>query len=412
MALWTHRDFRLLWAGDTVSQFGSAIGRIVLPLLAVTVLAATPWQMGVLSAAGTAAFLLIGLPAGVWVDRVRRKPVMVAADLLRAGLMLSVPLAWWLGVLTLAQLVVVALLVGVCTVFFDIAYQSYLPSLIGRPHLVEGNSKLQASQSVAEVSGPALAGGIAQTIGAANGVLLTGLGYLGSALFLWRIKSVEPEPRSGEGRNLRADIVEGLRFVFDNRSLRAIVSCTGTSNFFSGAEAAVVILFLVRDLGLSEGVLGLLLSAGGVGGVLGALTANWWNGRIGQTRLIWLALLLTQPFGLLLPATSADAWRIGLAMLGLAVAAYGIIVYNVSQVSYRQTLCPDHLLGRMNASVRFLVWGTVPLGGLVGGLLGGWIGVHTTLWIAMAGQVLAVLWVVLSPLRTSRDRTTTVSDHG
>jgi MFS family permease len=411
MSLWTHRDFRLLWAGDTISQFGSSIGQTVLPLLAATTLAATPWEMGVLSAAGTAAFLLIGLPAGVWVDRVRRRPLMVVTDLTRAALLLSVPIAWWLGVLTLAQLVVVALLVGVATVFFDIAYQSYLPSLIGRPHLVEGNSKLQASQSVAGVSGPAAAGGIAQAVGAANGVLLTGLGYLGSALFLWRIKTVEPPPQPHEGRKLRTDIAEGLRFVFDNRSLRAIVSCTGTSNFFSGVEMAVVILFLVRDVGLSEGLVGVLLSAGGIGGVLGAVTADWWTRRLGQTRVIWLSLLLTQPFGLLLPLT-ANGWRVGLAMLGMAVAAYGVILYNVSQVSFRQTVCPDHLLGRMNASVRFLVWGTIPLGGLVGGVLGGWVGVHAALWIAMAGQVLAVTWVLFSPLRTTRDAATTVSDHG
>ncbi|HEX6342682.1 MFS transporter [Umezawaea sp.] len=411
MALWTHRDFRLLWAGDTVSQFGSSIGRTVLPLLAATTLAATPWEMGVLSAAGTAAFLLIGLPAGVWVDRVRRRPLMITTDVARAALLLSVPFAWWLGVLTLAQLVLVALLVGVCTVFFDIAYQSYLPSLIGREHLVEGNSKLQASQSVADVSGPALAGGVAQVIGAANGVLATGLGYLGSALFLWRIGGVEPPPEPHGGRTLRTDIVEGLRFVFDNRSLRAIVGCTGTSNFFSGLEMAVLILFLVRDVGLSEGLVGLLLSAGGIGGVLGAVTANWWNRRLGQVRLIWLSLLVTQPFGLVLPLTAND-WRVGLAMLGMAVAGYGVIIYNVSQVTYRQTVCPDRLLGRMNASVRFLVWGTIPLGGLVGGVLGGWLGVHTTLWIAMTGQVLAVTWVLLSPLRTSRDEAATVSDHG
>ncbi|MEO6091224.1 MAG: MFS transporter [Umezawaea sp.] len=411
MALWTHRDFRLLWAGDTVSQFGSSIERTVLPLLAATTLAASPWEMGLLSAAGTAAFLLIGLPAGVWADRMRRRPLMITTDLLRAGLLLSVPLAWWFGVLTLAQLVAVALLVGVCTVFFDVAYQSYLPSLIGREHLVEGNSKLQASQSVAEVSGPALAGGIAQGIGAANGVLATGIGYLSSALFLWRIKTVEPAPRSHEGRKLRTDIAEGLRFVFDNKSLRAIVSCTGTSNFFSGFEMAVVILFLVREVGLSEGVVGLLLSAGGVGGVLGALTANWWIQRLGQTRTIWLAMLFTQPFGLLLPLTAND-WRVGLSMAGMAVAAYGVIIYNVSQVSFRQTLCPDHLLGRMNASIRFLVWGTIPLGGLVGGVLGGWAGLRTTLWIAMIGQVLAVAWVLFSPLRTTRDQATTVSEHG
>ncbi|MFD9741147.1 MFS transporter [Umezawaea sp. NPDC059074] len=411
MALWTHRDFRLLWVGDTVSQFGSSIGRTVLPLLAATTLAASPWEMGVLSAAGTAAFLLIGLPAGVWVDRVRRRPLMISTDLLRAGLMLSVPLAWWLGVLTLAQLVVVALLVGVCTVFFDVAYQSYLPSLIGREHLVEGNSKLQASQSVADVSGPALAGGVAQAIGAANGVLATGIGYLGSALFLWRIKGVEPPPRPHGGNSLRTDIAEGLRFVIGNRSLRAIVGCTGTSNLFAGLEMAVLILFLIRDIGLSEGVVGVLLSAGGVGGVLGAVSANWWNRRLGQTRVIWLSMLVTQPFGLLLPLV-ADGWRVGLAMLGVAIAACGATVYNVSQVSFRQTVCPDHLLGRMNASIRFLVWGTIPLGGLVGGVLGGWVGLRTTLWIGMTGQVLAVLWVLLSPLRTTRDRAATVSDHG
>ncbi|WNV83619.1 MFS transporter [Umezawaea sp. Da 62-37] len=411
MALWTHRDFRLLWIGDTASQFGSSIGRTVLPLLAATTLAATPWEMGVLGAAGTAAFLLIGLPAGVWADRMRRRPLMITADLLRAGLLLSVPIAWWLDVLTLAQLVVVALLVGVCTVFFDIAYQSYLPSLVGREHLVEGNSRLQASQSVADVSGPALAGGVAQSIGAANGVLATGLGYLGSALFLWRIRGVEPAPRPHGGRKLRTDIAEGLRFVVDNRSLRAIAGCTGTSNFFAGFEAAVVILFLVREVGLAEGVVGLLLSAGGVGGVLGALTANRWNRRLGQTRVIWLSMLFTQPFGLLLPLTAND-WRVGLAMAGMAIAVYGATVYNVSQVSFRQTLCPDHLLGRMNASIRFLVWGTIPLGGLVGGVLGGWAGLRATLWIAMVGQVLAVGWVLLSPLRTTGAPAATVPDHG
>jgi predicted MFS family arabinose efflux permease len=400
VSLWSHRDFRLLWAGDTVSQFGSAIGQTVLPLLAAGTLAATPLQMGVLSAANTAAFLLIGLPAGVWVDRMRRRPLMLSMDLVRAAVLLSVPLAWWAGLLTLAHLVVVALLIGVCTVFFDIAYQSYLPSLVGRTQLVEGNSKLQASQSVAQVSGPAAAGGIAQLLGAANGVLLTGLGYLGSALFLWRIKAVEAPPRSTGGVSLRAQIAEGLRFVFGNPSLRAIVACTGTSNFFSGMLGAVLVLFLVRDLNLADGVVGLVLSAAGAGGVLGAVTAHRWNVRFGQTRTIWLSMVVTQPFGLLLPLAASD-WRVGFVVLAEGAVAYGSIVYNVAQVSYRQALCPDHLLGRMNASVRFVVWGTIPLGGLVGGLLGGWTSVPTTLWVAVIGQLAAVGWVLFSPLRNA-----------
>jgi MFS family permease len=397
--LWSHRDFRLLWAGDTISQFGSTIGRTVLPLLAVGALAATPFEMGVLSAAGTAAFLLIGLPAGVWVDRLRRRPVMLVADLTRAVLLLSVPVAWWLGVLTLPHLVVVALLVGAATVMFDIAYQSYLPALVGREQLVEGNSKLEASRAVAEVSGPAVAGGVAQAVGAAVGVLATAVGYVASALFLLRIRTEEPPPRVPDKRGLAHEIAEGLRFVFGHRSLRAIVGCTGTANLFGGMTMAVLVLFLVRDLGLSEGVVGLVLSSAGIGGVLGALTVNRWNARFGQTTVIWLSALVTWPLGLLVPLGAAD-WRIAFLVVGEAGVAYGATVYNIAQVSYRQSICPDHLLGRMNASIRFVVWGSMPVGGLVGGVLGGGIGVTATLWVAMTGQALSVLWVILSPLRS------------
>ncbi|RKT53348.1 MFS transporter [Saccharothrix australiensis] len=398
MSLWLHRDFRLLWAGDTVSQFGSTIGQTVLPLLAAGALAATPWQMGLLTAANSAAFLLIGLPAGVWVDRMRRRPVMLAADAVRAALMLSIPLAWWLGTLTFAHLVVVALLVGAATVLFDVAYQSYLPALVGRDQLVEGNSKLTASHSVAHVSGPAAAGGVAQAVGAANGVLATGLGYLWSALFLLRIRAVEPEsPAAADRPGLRSEIAEGLRFVFADRSLRAIVCTTGTANFFDAVGTAVMVLFLSRALGLSDGVIGLLFSAAGVGGVLGALTASRWNRRFGL-RAVWLSLLVTQPFGLLLPFAGAD-WRLALVVVADLALAYGATVYNIVQVSYRQAICPDHLLGRMNASVRFVVWGALPLGGLVGGLLGEQVGIMTALWVAMVGRVLAAGWVLCSPLR-------------
>jgi MFS family permease len=404
VSLWSHRDFRLLWAGDTVSQFGSTIGRTVLPLLAVGALAATPFEMGVLSAASTAAFLLIGLPAGVWVDRLSRRPVMLVADFTRAVLLLSVPVAWWLDVLTLAHLIVVALLVGAATVMFDIAYQSYLPALVGREQLVEGNSKLEASRAVAEVSGPAAAGGVAQAVGAAVGVLATAAGYLVSALFLLRIRTVEPPPRQPDKPGLVREIGEGLRFVFGNRSLRAIVGCTGTANFFGGMAGAVLVLFLVRELGLSEGVVGLVLSSAGIGGVLGALTVPRWTARFGQTKVIWLSGLVTWPLGALVPLGAAD-WRIVFVVVGEAAVAYGATVYNIAQVSYRQSLCPDHLLGRMNASIRFVVWGAMPLGALVGGVLGGGIGVTATLAVGMVCQAGAVLWVVLSPLR-SRDAVT------
>ncbi|MDX8029605.1 MFS transporter [Lentzea sp. BCCO 10_0856] len=413
MALWGHPDFRRLWVGDTISQFGANVGMTVIPLLAVGVLNATPFEMGLLAAASTIAFLLIGLPAGVWVDRMRRKPLMIAMDVARAALMLSVPAAWWLGLLDLPQLIIVSLAVGVCTVFFDVAYQSYLPSLVGRGQLVEGNSKLQASLSVAEVSGPAIGGYAAQFLGAANGVLATGLGYLSSAFFLVRIKTAEPAPERHPDPHLRREIMEGLRFVFGNVTLRMIVACTGTSNFFHGIQNAVMVLFLLQTVGLSEGTAGLVLSAGGVGGVLGAAFAHRIGLLVGQARMIWLIPLLTWPFTLALPFVS-DGWGLVLPMACLAVSVFGIVVYNVGQVSYRQAICPDHLLGRMNASIRWVVWGATPLGALLGGALGSWIGIVPTMWVSVIGSVAGMVWLLLSPLRSMRDlpATSSVEAHG
>ena len=401
-SLWRHRDFRLLWAGDTISQFGTAISQVAIPLLAATVLAATPFEMGLLTAAESAAFLFIGLPAGVWVDRLRRRPLMVRADLGRAVLLATIPTAWWLGVLTLAQVVVVALLVGVLTVFFDVAYQSYLPTLVGRDKLVEGNAKLQASQSVSIVSGPALAGGLVQALSAAGAVLLDAVSYLVSALGLARIRTQEAEPERSTESNLRVEIAEGLRFVLGNPLLRAITGCTGTSNFFSSMNTAIGVVFLVRTIGLSAGFVGLVMTAFGIGGIVGALSGSWWQKHVGQARSIWLAMVVTQPFTLLMPLAE-PGWRVACYVLGGVMFGYGATVYNVAQVSFRQAICPDRLLGRMNASIRFLVWGTMPLGGLVGGLLAEWIGLRGTLWVSAVGGICSIFWVLLSPLRKLRD---------
>jgi MFS family permease len=406
MSLWAHRDFRQLWAGDTLSQFGASIGQFAIPALAVTQLAATPFQVGALSAAETAAFLLVGLPAGVWVDRLRRRPLMLRADLCRFLLLLTIPVAWWLHALTIAQLIVVALLVGLLTVFFDVAYQSYLPSLVGREHIVEGNAKLQISQSAAQVSGPALAGLLVQFIGAATSVLGTALGFLSSALFLLRIRAAEPDPVRSERRSMRSEIAEGLRFVLHQPTLRAITFCTGTSNLFSSISGAAMLLFLIRQLGLSTGLAGLLMTAGGVGALLGGLTATWWSRTFGQARTIWLSLLVIVPFEILMPL-SQPGWAVSLFAVASLAFGFGAVVYNVAQVSYRQAICPDHLLGRMNASVRFIVWGTMPIGGLIGGGLATWLTPRGALWIGTIGGALAVLWLLASPLRTMRDLPTT-----
>lgn len=400
--LWFHPDFRRLWASDTVSQTGNFVGQTVIPLLAATVLAATPFQMGLLTAAENAAFLLIGLPAGVWVDRMRRRPLMLRADFARAALLLTVPIAWWTGVLTLTQLLVVALLVSAGTVFFDVSYQSYLPSLVGREHLLEGNTKLQASQSTAQVVGPGLGGGLAQLAGAANAVLATGLGYLVSGLFLLRIKTREPEPEPHDGTPLRTQIAEGLRFVFRNPTLRPITLCTGTANLANTVFQAMLILFLTRQLGLGSAAVGTMFTIMGVGGVAGALAAGWCTRRIGQARAIWLVPVLTWPFQLLVPL-AAPGWRVALVPAGMAVMSFGVIVYNVAQVSYRQVICPDRLLGRMNATIRFVVWGTMPIGGLIGGGLGEWLGVRGTLWAGATTMVVPIALLVCSPLRRMRD---------
>jgi MFS family permease len=401
-SLFRHADFRRLWAGDTASQFGTFVGNTAVPLLAAVTLAATPFEMGLLTAAETLAFLLLGLPAGVWVDRLSRRRVMLTADFTRAALLLSVPIAWWAGVLTLAQLLVVVLFVGVATVFFDIAYQSYLPSLVGREHLLEGNAKLQAVQSTAQIAGPSAAGVLVQLISAANTVLVTGLGYLTSALFLLRIRTKEPEPDRGGHAPLLPQIAEGLRFVFSDKPLRATVGTTATANFFGGAFTAVYVLFLTRTVGLAPAAVGVLLAVGGAGGILGAVCSGALTRRIGQARAIWLVPLCTLPGHLLLPL-AAPGWRLGLAGFGAALGWCGIIIYNVASVSYRQAICPDRLLGRMNASVRFVVWGVIPLGGLLGGGLGEGLGLRGALWVAVTGEVAAVLWVVCSPLRRMRD---------
>ncbi|WP_290058946.1 MFS transporter [Amycolatopsis solani] len=401
-SLFRHADFRRLWAADTASQFGTAVGYTAIPLLAAVTLAATPFEMGLLTAAETVAFLLIGLPAGVWVDRLRRRRVMLTADFARFALLLTVPLAWWAGVLTLAQLLVVVLLVGVATVFFDIAYQSYLPSLVGRERLLEGNAKLQAVQSVAHIAGPSGAGVLVQLAGAASTVLITAFGYLTSALCLLRIRAVEPEPEPAGHARLLPRIAEGLRFVFSDKPLRASVACTATANLFNGAFTAVQVLFLTRTVGLSPAVVGVVLAMGGAGGITGAIASGALTRRIGQARAIWLVPLLTWPAHLLVPP-AAPGWRLVLAAAGSVVFGFGVIVYNVASVSYRQAICPDRLLGRMNASARFVVWGTIPLGGLLGGALGEGLGLRGAIWIAVAGEAAAALWVVCSPLRHMRD---------
>ncbi len=400
--LWQHRDFRQLWAAETVSQIGTQVTQLALPVVAVTYLAASPLQMGYLTALETVAFLVIGLPAGAWVDRWRRKRVLVTADVVRAVTLASLPIAYLTGVLTLGQLFVVAAVTGAATVFFDVAYQSYLPSLVHRDQIVDGNGKLEASRAVAQVAGPGAAGVLLRVVGAPLLIALDAVSFLLSALFIGAIRQPDRVPDRSTRRRLRTEIGEGLSFVVRHPLLRRIVACTGTSNLFSMITTTLLVLFALRELDLSETDLGFVLSAGAVGGLLGAVTAARFARRVGEGRAIPLSVLVALPFAALTPLAALGA-PVPLLVLSQFGFSWVVVVYNVTQVSFRQRLCPPQLLGRMNASVRFLVFGTMPLGGLLGGALGTWLGVVPTLWIAVGGQALAAAWVTLSPLLGLRD---------
>ncbi|NKY10953.1 MFS transporter [Cellulomonas hominis] len=399
-----HPDFRRLWVGDAFGQLGAQLTGIALPVLAVRDLGASEWEMGLLTAAETAAFLVIGLPTGAWVDRMRKRRVLIAADLVRAVTLAVVVLLALTGHASMPVLYAGALVLSVATVFFDVAHQSYVPGLVGLEHIGEGNAKLQATQSVAQVAAPALGGALLRVVAAPLVIAVNAVTYLVSALAVGRIRQVEALPPAEHRRPLTEEIAEGLRFVVHQPLLRRIVACTAIGNLFGAMSGALMVLYALRDLGLDEAAYGTVLSASAIGGLLGALASDRLVRWIGEGRIIPLAALGFAPGALLTPLAAVlplppQATLIVGGMLFFSV----VVVYNVAQVSFRQRVCPPPLLGRMNASVRFIVWGTTPIGGLLGGWLGHTWGVLPTLWTAAAGCVLAALPVLLSPLVRMRD---------
>jgi MFS family permease len=400
--LWHHLDFRRLWIGETISQFGTQITLLALPLVAILVVHATTFEVGLLTALDTLGFLIVGLPAGAWVDRMRFRWVLIVNDLIRAVALGSIPLAQFFGVLTIGQLYVVAIVAGVCTVFFDVAYQSYLPDLIDRAALVEGNSKLQASESVSQIAGPGLGGVLIQAFTAPYAILIDALSFLWSAGWVGAIQVRPPKPERKPDRHLGREIKEGVSFVVSNRMLRSIAMCTGSSNLFTAIQFAVFYVLLARNLDVSPGVIGAIMSTSAIGGFVGSLLASRIARTIGQGPTIWVSIAVGGPLGFVVPFVHKD-WTLVLLAFTQILWWGTVVVYNITQVSFRQGLCPPELLGRMNATMRFLVWGTMPLGGLIGGVLGSAIGVRETLIVAAIGGCLPVLPVFFSPLRTMRE---------
>jgi MFS family permease len=397
----SHPDFRRLWIADLLSQLGARLGMIAFPLLAVLTLNASTLQVSLLRTCETAAWLVLGLFAGAWVDRIRCLPVLVAADLGRAVLFGSIPAAAAFDVLTLTQLYVVLAAAGLLTVLFDVAHSSYPPRLLSQEQLLPGNARLAATHSVAAVVGAGAGGVLVQWLSAAVTIGLNALGFLWSALWLRSIRMPESQPAAPEHRNLRREIVEGLRYVFRHPLLRPIALNTATTMLFQAANGAVMIVFLVREIHLSPSTIGLLSMTGLLGALAASALTERLSNRIGDARALLLATIGIGVAFTLQALTSPGwglAWYVGATLL----AGICIIVAYIVQVSTRQRVCPPDLQGRVSATMSFVGWGAAPIGSLLGGLLGTSFGLRPTLWIAGIATLLGSGWLVLSPFRTLR----------
>lgn len=376
---------------------------VALPLIAVTVLGVSPVRVGLLAASVWLPWLVVGLPAGAWVDRLPRRPILLACNAVSIVAYASVPVSAWFGVLGYRQLVVVALSAGVPTVFFNTAYHAYLPTVLAPADLLEGNSRMQVSETAGEVAGPSLAGLLAQAFGAVSALLINAATFAVSTVCLLLVEAREPSARDAvEHPPLRRQVVEGLRFVFRDPYLRAIVSYAALVNFALLGYQAVQIVFLVRTVGVGSFAVGLLVAAGSVGGVVGALTVPMVGRRLGTARGLVLAQLIGGPFALLLPLTTAGAGLTFFAV-GAFVLGAGITICNVMLFSFRQTYCPPRLLGRVVATTMVLNHSTIPIGALLGGLLGSQLGPRPAMWIMTVLLTPCGLILALSPLGRRRD---------
>ncbi|GLH95313.1 MFS transporter [Phytohabitans aurantiacus] len=402
MSLWRHRDFLVLWSGRTLSEVGDAVSLLAVPLLAVTVLDASAVEVGVLTATRMLAYLLISLPAGVWVDRIRKRRLMVACHLLRAALVATVAAGAWSGWVTMAHLWAVTLFSGVCTVLYETAHHSFLPAVVGPDRLLDANGKLATTYSVSQIAGYGAGGALVAALGVARTVGVDAVAYLLNAASLLLVRHREELPARPARRHFYAELTAGLSYVFRHPVLPRLVAASATLNFFSQMIFALAVLFLVRDLRLSEESVGVVLALTTLGGITGGLVSGRLARRVGTARIVWAAPLGLGWTALLVPLAQPGwgpaAYTAGMAGLGAFFA-----IYNAASISYRQRVCPPRLLGRMTASVRWVVFGVMPFGALGGGLLGDWLGVRPTLWIAAAGVWASGLWLYFSPLRRARD---------
>ncbi|MFJ4435692.1 MFS transporter [Streptomyces sp. NPDC088923] len=400
----THGDFRRLWCGETTGKFGASVTSVSMPLIAVATLNAGPFTVGLLTAASWAPWLLIGLPAGAWVDRLPRRPVMLAAAAVSLVLFAALPLAASTGRLSVPLLLAVALLTGTAAVFFQTAYTAYLPTLLAPEERAEGNAKLQGSASAAQIAGLGTGGLIADLAGAVNAMYVNAATFLVSLLCLGRIRHREPRGTAKAARttSLVGEVADGLRLVARDPWLRPLTLFGAASNLALMGYQSIQVVFLVRGVGVGPGGVGVLVAATSVGGVAGAFLARGAVDRFGTARALLLFELGFAIPALLMPLAFGGA---GLALFvagGFSVTA-GVVAGNVIASGFRQRYCPPELRGRLAASAAFLAYGTIPLGALLGGTLGSVLGPRAALALTSAGVPLAALILRFSPIGRTRD---------
>jgi MFS family permease len=405
---WRRPDFARLWAGQSISVFGSLVSGTAIPFTAVLLLGATPWQMGLLNVARLLPGFLASPLAGVWVDRLPRRPILIGTDIGRAFLLLIIPVAYLLGGLGMAHLYAVAFLSSILTIFFDVAYQSYMPSLVDREDLVQGNSALTASASVAEVGAFSLAGWLVQVVGGPIAVLIDAVSFMVSAAFVGRIRTKETPPAPGKTEDgtptgVRAEVAEGVRFVLRDPVLRSLAVALGCIECSWPMFGTVFLLYATKDLGFAPGVLGGIFAVGGAASFVGALAAGPVTRRFGVgAAMVGCVLVFGLGMAIVPLATGATLLSGALLVAQQLIVDPAATIYEINGVSLRQSLAPERMLGRVNAAMRFIGWGAMLAGSLLGGLLGGWIGVRATLVVAALLSMVAGAWLWASPVARLR----------
>lgn len=403
--LWRDRGFLAYWLGQTVSRLGVQIAGLALPLVAIATFDASAMELGIINAALFAPYLLFSMPAGAWIDRSRKRPFLVTADLVRCGVLAALALLGMLGLVDMVTICLVGFVMGTCAVFFDIAGSAYLPSLIGKDQLLDGNGKLQATIVFSKSGGPALAGVLAELTSAAQTLFAGAASSLLSvlALLTWRRSETIPAPREG-GRNMIAEIRESLSFIMGNKYLGFLTIRSGVNNAFFAARNTLLPLFVLNTLDLSSAILGLVLGAGAVGALVGSMIARPIAERAGLGRTIVIGFGAGSLVQVLLPLAGGPEW-LSVAMLTSLFAISGcfMTVGNTNVATLQQMLVPRELLGRAVAGMRTVTWGSMPLGALFGGAIATVLGLRAALAVVVVGFLASAIWLALSPLTTMRN---------